>query len=148
VGTLSTYKYHARISEVDMFVKCAFQWVGTPYRWGGDDPSGIDCSGLVQECLKSIGKNPPGGDKTADGIYRALLQYRKSSNAEKGCILFFGDHDEKITHTAIAIDRTFMVEAGGGGSRTKTTGDAWAQNAWVRIRPIATRKNLVAAMPL
>ena len=147
MDTSSTYKDFARMSEVNLFVKCAFRWVGTPYRWGGDDPSGIDCSGLVQECLESVGKNPPGGDKTADGIYRAMLNYRKSSNLDKGSILFFGSED-KITHIAIAIDRTFMIEAGGGGSKTNTMQDAWAHNAWVRLRPITTRKDLVAAIPL
>lgn len=147
MDTRSTYKHFASVSEVHLFVKCAIRWVGIPYRWGGDDPSGLDCSGLVQECLKSIGKNPPGGDKTADGIYRAMKNYRKSASPEKGSILFFGSED-KIVHTGIAIDNKFMIEAGGGGSRTKTVDDAWAQNAWVRMRPITSRKDLVAALPL
>ncbi len=145
--TTSTYKHFARITEIDLFVKCAFRWVGTPYVWGGDDPKGIDCSGLVQECLESVGKNPPGGDKTADGIYRAMKNYRKSGDVEKGSILFFGT-EERIVHTAIAVDRSFMIEAGGGGSKTTSPEKAWVHNAWVRVRPITARKDLVASMSL
>jgi cell wall-associated NlpC family hydrolase len=132
----------ASAAEIDLLVKCAFKWVGTPYRWGGDDPSGIDCSGLVQECLESVGKNPPGGDKTADGIYRAVSIYRGNGVPRKGALLFFGSVD-RITHIAIAIDKRFMIEAGGGGSKVHSTQDAWAANAWVRVRPISTRKDFV-----
>lgn len=104
-------------------------------------------SGLVQECLESIGRNPPGGDKTADGIYRAIKKYRMKDLPNKGSILFFGTED-RITHTAIAINRLYMIEAGGGGSRTTSEKAAWAHNAWVRVRPIASRKDLVAAFLL
>jgi len=141
------YKMDARASDIDMLLKCAFRWVGTPYIWGGDDPSGIDCSGLVQECLKSIGKNPPGGDKTADGIYRAVRDYRRSGTPSKGALLFFGAED-RITHTAIAVDRTFMIEAGGGGSKTASVDAAWAHNAWVRVRPIDSRSDFVGCLIL
>ena len=34
----------------------AYSFLGTPYRWGGDDPlTGIDCSGLALEVLKAAG---------------------------------------------------------------------------------------------
>ena len=139
-----TYKYRAKTAEVDLFIKCAFNWIGTPYIWGGDDKSGIDCSGLVQECLKSIGKNPPGGDKTADGIYRAMIEYRDTEHWPcKGSLLFFGKED-RITHTAIAIDSNFMIEAGGGNRYTTTVEKAIKRRAFVRMRPIKYRRDLRA----
>lgn len=33
-------------------ITCASQFLGLPYVWGGSDPSGFDCSGLVQWCFK------------------------------------------------------------------------------------------------
>ena len=34
---------------------CAYQLLGTPYVWGGNDERGIDCSGLVKYCFGACG---------------------------------------------------------------------------------------------
>ena len=38
--------------------KLAWKYIGKFYKWGGDDPSGFDCSGFVIEILKSVGILP------------------------------------------------------------------------------------------
>ena len=50
----------------------ALSYRGTPYVWGGDDPSGFDCSGFVLECLKSVGLLPERADLTADRLMKSL----------------------------------------------------------------------------
>jgi cell wall-associated NlpC family hydrolase len=37
----------------------AMQYLGVPYRWGGEDPSGFDCSGLAAYAYRQIGKSVP-----------------------------------------------------------------------------------------
>jgi cell wall-associated NlpC family hydrolase len=37
----------------------AMQYLGVPYRWGGEDPSGFDCSGLATYAYRQIGKSVP-----------------------------------------------------------------------------------------
>lgn len=40
-------------------VTTAMSYLGTPYVWGGNDRSGVDCSGLVQQVYKSMGIDLP-----------------------------------------------------------------------------------------
>lgn len=40
-------------------VAAAMSRIGTPYAWGGNTPSGFDCSGLVQWAYQQVGKSIP-----------------------------------------------------------------------------------------
>lgn len=124
-------------------LKYAFSFLGTPYIWGGDDPSGFDCSGFVQEIIIANGIKLP-HDFTANGLYHHILDTKQAEKSvpQPGALLFFGTK-LKITHVAIAIDELRMIEAGGGDSRTRTVNDANKQNAFIRIRPISNRSDLV-----
>jgi len=70
-----TYRYtflmDKMISAKYWFLQSALSYLGTPYVWGGDDPSGFDCSGFVIECLKSAGILNEREDYTAESL-RAL----------------------------------------------------------------------------
>lgn len=126
----------------------ALKFIGRPYIWGGDGSSkcggGFDCSGLVLECLWAMGILPK-GDMTARGINDILygMGWRQGLYIKEGDVLFFGKDLQHITHTALAIGDGLMVEAGGGGSKCKTPATS---TGMVRVRPIASRKDLVAAL--
>lgn len=127
-------------------VQYALSFVGLPYLWAGDDTiNGFDCSGLVQEILASAGVDPK-GDQTAQGLYDALEGTSKHGSVCVGALAFYGESVRKISHVAFCIDQYRMVEAGGGGSKTVTLQDAAAQNAYVRVRLIKSRKDLVATL--
>jgi cell wall-associated NlpC family hydrolase len=116
----------------------AFQLLFSFYRWGGDDPSGWDCSGLVIEILKSVSILSEHEDYTSDVLYRKFEGYSVKS-PYLGCLAFWGTERRK-THVAFCIDEKFMIEAGGGGRTTLDREDAIRQNAYVRLRPIASRR--------
>ena len=126
------------------------KFIGSPYVWKGDGSGqyggGFDCSGLVIEGLWALGILPS-KDLTAQGIHDALIKsgWRNPYHTitREDDILFFGKDDKAITHVAVAIDNGLMVEAGGGGSKCKTSATS---TGMVRIRPIAWRKDLVAAL--
>lgn len=126
----------------ELFINACLSFLNTPYRWGGDDPTGIDCSGLTQEILAMLGLDPE-GDQSADALYRHFLVRGKQGVKDAGALVFFGRPD-KITHVGVLLDSVTMIEAGGGGSRTLNLADAVAQNAFVRLRPYWRRKDVVA----
>ena len=128
-----------------ILMEYAMRHVGLPYRWGGDDPiEGYDCSGLVQELLASVGVDPR-GDQTAMGLYQYFRMNGVPTKPKAGALAFYGTK-QRITHVGFCIGKRRMIEAGGGGSRTHDRRDVARQNAYVRIRPITNRKDLVAIL--
>lgn len=131
---------------VDLMLDYAFQFIGLPYRWGGDDPiHGFDCSGFVQECLSSVGMDPP-GDQTAQALHDHFVGTSASNVPLPGSLAFFGKDVSRITHVALILDSKSMIEAGGGGSKTVSLEAAASQNAFIRVRPINSRRDLVALL--
>jgi cell wall-associated NlpC family hydrolase len=127
----------------EVFTQYAERFIGTPYRWAGDDPmAGFDCSGLVVECLQAVGRLNYGIDATAQVLHDALKAYAAAESFGRGDLVFFGKTNTSITHVGIIcsgyiwhLSGHLMIEAGGGGSKTLTVEDAIKQNAYVRVRP-------------
>ncbi|RKX23735.1 MAG: hypothetical protein DRP45_09830 [Candidatus Zixiibacteriota bacterium] len=135
-------------------IDCAYKWLtrtalaylGTPYRWGGDDPSGFDCSGFVLECLKSVGFVDNQVDLTAEGLL-AMFRESKITTPREGALLFQLNGQGTAIHVAICLDQWFQIAAAGGDRRTRQPNDAWRGNAFVRIRPIGRKSNQVICNP-
>jgi cell wall-associated NlpC family hydrolase len=123
----------------------ALSLLGTPYRWGGDDPiHGFDCSGLIIELLSSVGILPHGADMTSQMLCnRFKLGAPLGQRPEFGALVFYGRSENEISHVGMLINSVCMVEAGGGTSATKDRESAANQNAFVRVRPFLARRDLV-----
>lgn len=130
---------------MDFILREAFQYLGMPYRWGGNNPvSGFDCSGLVQWLLRSAGIDPV-GDQTAQGLFDIFEKKYGVTNVTKaGVICFYGAHIAAISHVAFCIDSFRVIEAGGGDHTTVSRDVAEKQGACVRISHVSHRKDLVA----
>jgi len=123
-------------------MKIVWAYLGTPYKWGGDDPmAGFDCSGLVVEVLKSVGILPRKGDWTAQGLWNRFKRL-SVENPHEGCLVFWQSSSERVIHVEICINDQLSIGASGGGSKTKNTKSAIDQNAFIKVRPFETRKNV------
>lgn len=120
-------------------IHTALAYLGTPYRWGGDDPSGFDCSGFMIECLKTIGLMTEHDDATADDLWRRF-QSSQIEMPEPGALLFTLNKSGRATHVVLCLDDYFQIGASGGDSGTTDRVSAWRDNAYVRIRPISFNK--------
>lgn len=131
---------------MDILKAYALSFIGLSYRWGGDDPIyGFDCSGFVQELLASCGIDPV-GDQTAQGLYDYFSQNGYGNKYGCGSLAFYGKSIREITHVAMMIDTYRIIEAGGGGSKTTSREAAAEQNAYIRVRHLKNRKDLVAVV--
>jgi len=78
-----------------------------PYRNGGSDPSGFDCSGLVQWVFAQNGRALP------REVREQILVGREVDTDEvrAGDLLFFDTSSRGASHVGIALDRETFVHA-------------------------------------
>ena len=86
-------------------------FLGTPYRYGGGDPSGFDCSGLVQYSHLNAGINVP---RTAAAQYKIAHPVSRSE-LKPGDVIFFRVHWRKISHVGIYAGQGKFIHAPSSG---------------------------------
>lgn len=93
-----------------LLVQHAMMYMNAPYLWGGRQPFGIDCSGLVQVCYKMIGRNLP-----RDAYQQATLGHSLSfiEEAEPGDLAFFDNEEGRIIHVGILLEDNHIIHASG-----------------------------------
>jgi cell wall-associated NlpC family hydrolase len=88
-------------------VRTAQAFVGTPYRMGGADPRGFDCSGFVYYVFAQHDIVVPRNVSRQWKIGREVS--RQSVRA--GDLLFFATSGRSVTHVTIALDRGRFIHA-------------------------------------
>ena len=96
------------------FAAAAVAMVGRPYRYGGADPDGFDCSGLVSYAAAGIGLRVP---RTAQELLGTGTAVERDSLA-RGDLVFM-HLSAKELHVGIAMDRTHFVHAPSQGGRVR-----------------------------
>lgn len=131
---------------MEFLIQYAMQFVGTPYKWGGESIlEGYDCSGFVQEILRAAGMDPP-QDQTAQGLYNHFQNSASHNSWSAGSLAFFGTSVTEIKHVGFCINCYQMLEAAGGGPLTQSAHDAVRDRAFIRMRTIKYRNDLVSIL--
>ena len=82
-------------------------YLGTPYQYGGNSHSGIDCSGLTQQVFSEIGVNIP---RTASSQASAA-QAVQPGNLRFGDLLFFNTSGGSVSHVGIYLGNGIFVHS-------------------------------------
>lgn len=85
----------------------ALTFRGVPYRNGGTDPAGFDCSGLVQYVFAQYGMTLP---RDVRNLYREGKSVKRDG-LEPGDLVFFSTVSPGASHVGIALGSDQFVHA-------------------------------------
>lgn len=109
-------------------VEIALKHVGAPYRWGGGNPAGFDCSGFVRYVYSRVGVSLP---------HNAAKQYQHGTPVSRdelqpGDLVFF----DRLRHNGIYIGGGKFVHARQTGKRVSVAklDEDWYDARWVGAR--------------
>ena len=97
--------------RVKDWVNIAELLVGIPYKWGGRDTIGIDCSALLQLSYQTYGENIP--RNTSEQIKLEKKIIRDIDDLNRGCVVFWEGH------VGIMVDKFNCVHANAFHMQTK-----------------------------
>jgi len=87
-------------------VLTALGHLDTPYRYGGTDANGLDCSALVQRAYREAGQSVPRTTRL-----QARAATRRSGSPTPGDVVFFALNGNEIDHVGVYIGDGRFVHA-------------------------------------
>jgi cell wall-associated NlpC family hydrolase len=121
-------------------VETALSVMGTPYRWGGSDQNGFDCSGLIQYSYGQHGLTLPRRSVEQAATGREVA--RDSAALVPGDILAFAaTPGGQVTHVGLYIGEGRFIHSASDGVRTSRLSPddpsgRWFWDRWVGARRV------------
>lgn len=84
------------------------QWYGVPYKYGGSEKTGIDCSHLACRILQDVYDKKVAG--TAVDLEK-LTEHVKEKNLKEGDLVFFKIESKNISHVGVYIANDHFMHA-------------------------------------
>lgn len=114
-------KVDSEVIDSSETIKIAQSLVGTPYVWGGKDPSGFDSSGFINYVYGVSGTHQDMWNNSGVHV----------NNPAPGDVVFFehtyeADDGRDITHSGVYLGNKRMIHSGGGSEGVSiTTAESW-----------------------
>ena len=117
----------------EQIVNYAYNFLGTPYVWGGSSPSGFDCSGFTQYVFKQMGYS----------IKRTAAQQLTCgyavSDLQLGDLVFFENTyttGADASHVGIYVGNNQFIHAASGGVKVTDLSDDYYAARYVGARRV------------
>jgi len=107
-------------------IQTAMDFLGVPYRNGGSDPSGFDCSGLVQWVFARHGTMLP---REAKDQYRVGRDV-DLRDVQPGDLIFFETVSRGASHVGIVIGEGRFIHAPNSSGVVRV--EPYTANYWIR----------------
>lgn len=100
-----------------------YDWIGTPYRLGGNTKKGIDCSAFAAELYEQVFNTSIGSNSR--NIYSNVDKVSKN-NLQPGDFVFFKIRSKNISHVGVYIgDNKFAHASSSRGVMVSDLNDAY-----------------------
>lgn len=106
-GSSSTGSSSTGSSVRDIIVNTALDQQGVKYLWGGETPSGFDCSGLMVYSYKAAGINLP---RKSSAQYKSATKITEAE-LKPGDLIFGGTSTSNITHVMMYIGNNQFIHS-------------------------------------
>jgi cell wall-associated NlpC family hydrolase len=115
-------------------VRFARRLLGVPYRYGGDSPSGFDCSGFVRYVYAHLGVDLPHSSYADFGLGRRVAR----GSLRPGDLVFFDD----VGHVGMYVGGGRFIHAPHTGTSVQVTSlnEPWYRAAYDGARRLVTPK--------
>ncbi len=116
------------------------QWMYTPYKWGGTDSKGIDCSAFLQRLLAEVYHIDIPRTSVQQFFDNWIERFGSSKYLSEGDLVFFRTMDDKlISHVGFYLNNHMFVNASSSkGVSIASLDDPYWKRCFVaagRIRP-------------
>jgi len=121
-------------------VQTALDNMGAPYRWGGTDGNGFDCSGLIQYAYGEQGILVP--RRSRDQARTGTLVENRVDQLRPGDVLGFAQSGSRVTHVGLYVGDGKFIHSSSTGVRLSSLTAEDPYSRWWQVRWVAARRIL------